>query len=110
VADNREPGMSAYRLEDGIEVIGTGEGWSIWHEPATERWRFDVFGGKAHKVKPIIAREMNARHAYAAIARLWSDALSHPQLTEPVRRMQDFTEAQWPKAWLPCTCEACVDG
>jgi len=89
--------ISDYVMTDDIVVIGKGRGWSIWHEPSTDRVRFDVFAKNTHKSVPAIARfGLGREFAMSACLKFWRDAFLCPEIEAPVRNLRRFCDARWP--------------
>ena len=85
-----------YVLDGGIEVVGSGEGWSIWHECNTGRWRFDVMSGETHRSVPMLTARVTPEHAEAVKQRLNIEVKHHPDIAGPAAAMQAFIDQRWP--------------
>lgn len=89
--------MNDYVLEDGIDVVGSGDGWSIWHEPGTGKWRFDAFHDTKHFAAPLKdGLELRPYLAHEAVRLLWQRAIAEPEIVQPVMGMYAFAQQRWP--------------
>jgi hypothetical protein len=90
-------GMNDYVLDDGITVVDCGDGWSIWVEPKTGKWRFDVWSDDVQRCVPLVHKGvLPAVDAQHAAWRLLQDAKALPALVVAATDLGASVQQRWP--------------